>query len=51
MSRTLALAVSPGEVWAALEDDGDLIGLRVARDGHGGRGGSGLSWPRGRIAA
>ena len=31
MSRTLALAVSPGEVWAALEEDGVLIGLRVAR--------------------
>lgn len=31
MSRTLALAVSPGEVWAALEEDGELIGLRVAR--------------------
>ena len=32
MSRTLALAVSPGEVWAALEEDGVLIGLRIARD-------------------
>jgi ribonuclease G len=30
--RTLALAVSPGEVWAALEEEGTLIGLRVARD-------------------
>jgi Ribonuclease G/E len=33
VSRSLALAVSPGEVWAALEDDGILIGLRVAREG------------------
>ncbi|HEY3920054.1 MAG TPA: ribonuclease E/G [Stellaceae bacterium] len=32
MSRTLALAVSPGEVWAALEEDGELTGLHVARD-------------------
>lgn len=32
MSRTLALQVSPGEVWAALERDGELIGLRVARE-------------------
>lgn len=31
MSRTLALAISPGEVWAALAEDGTLIGLRVAR--------------------
>ncbi|HEY1506508.1 MAG TPA: ribonuclease E/G, partial [Stellaceae bacterium] len=33
MSRTLACQVSPGEVWAALEEDGELIGLRVAREG------------------
>jgi len=33
MSRALACQVSPGEVWAALEEDGALIGLRVARDG------------------
>lgn len=33
MSRTLACQVSPGEVWAALEQDGQLIGLRVAREG------------------
>ena len=33
MSRTLACQVSPGEVWAALEEEGELIGLRVARDG------------------
>lgn len=32
MSRCLALRVSPGEVWAALEEDGELVGLRVARD-------------------
>jgi ribonuclease G len=33
VNRTLALQVSSGEVWAALEEDGALIGLRVARDG------------------
>ncbi|HEX3973568.1 MAG TPA: ribonuclease E/G, partial [Stellaceae bacterium] len=33
MSKTLACQVSPGEVWAALEEDGALIGLRVAREG------------------
>ena len=33
MSKTLACQVSPGEVWAALEEEGELIGLRVARDG------------------
>jgi ribonuclease G len=33
VSRTLACQVSPGEVWAALEEEGDLIGLRVAREG------------------
>ena len=33
MSKTLACQVSPGEVWAALEEDGELIGLRVAREG------------------
>jgi ribonuclease G len=33
VSRTLACQVSPGEVWAALEEKGELIGLRVARDG------------------
>jgi Ribonuclease G/E len=33
VSRTLALAVSPGEVWAALTEEGELIGLRVARAG------------------
>jgi Ribonuclease G/E len=33
VSRTLALRVSPGEVWAAREEDGELVGLRVARDG------------------
>lgn len=33
VSRTLACQVSPGEVWAALEVDGELIGLRIARDG------------------
>lgn len=33
MSRTLACQVSPGEVWAALVDDGELVGLRVAREG------------------
>ncbi len=32
MSRTLALQVSPGEVGAALEEDGALIGLRLARE-------------------
>lgn len=34
VSKTLACRVSPGEVWAALEEEGELIGLRVARDGH-----------------
>jgi len=33
VSKTLACQVSPGEVWAALEEDRALIGLRVARDG------------------
>lgn len=33
MSKTLACRVSPGEVWATLEKEGELIGLRVARDG------------------
>jgi len=33
VSKTLACQVSPGEVWAALEEDRELIGLRVARDG------------------
>ena len=33
MSKTLACQVSPGEVWAALEEEGELIGLRVAREG------------------
>lgn len=33
MSRTLACQVSPGEVWAALDEKGELIGLRVAREG------------------
>ena len=33
MSQTLACQVSPGEVWAALEAEGELIALRVARDG------------------
>jgi Ribonuclease G/E len=33
VNRTLVLAVSPGEVWAALEEDGELTGLRIARDG------------------
>lgn len=34
MSRTLACQVSPGEVWAALAEEGELIGLRVAREGN-----------------
>ncbi len=33
MSATLALQISPGEVWAALEENGALLGLRVAREG------------------
>ena len=33
MSRTLACQVSPGEVWAALVEEGELIGLRVVREG------------------
>ena len=33
MSKTLACQVSPGQVWAALEDGGELIGLRVTREG------------------
>lgn len=34
MSKTLACRVSPGEVWAAQEESGALIGLRVAREGN-----------------
>jgi Ribonuclease G/E len=34
MSRTLACQVSSGEVWAALAEEGELIGLRVAREGN-----------------
>jgi Ribonuclease G/E len=33
VSKTLACQVSPGEVWAALTEAGELIGLRVAREG------------------
>jgi Ribonuclease G/E len=33
VNKTLACQISPGEVWAALEEEGELIGLRVARDG------------------
>jgi ribonuclease G len=33
VSRTLACRVSPGEVWAALMEEGELIGLRVVREG------------------
>lgn len=33
MSKTLALQVSPGEIWAALAAEGELVGLRVAREG------------------
>lgn len=32
MSKTLALQVSPGEIWAALAEEGELVGLRVARE-------------------
>jgi Ribonuclease G/E len=34
VSKTLACQVSPGEVWAGLEEEGELIGLRVAREGN-----------------
>jgi Ribonuclease G/E len=34
VSKTLACQVSPGEVWAALQEAGELIGLRVAREGN-----------------
>jgi Ribonuclease G/E len=33
VSTTLACQVSPGEVWAALAEEGELLGLRVAREG------------------
>lgn len=33
MSRRLFLAVSPGEIWAALEEDGELEALRLMRTG------------------
>ena len=33
MSATLFIAVSPGEIWAALEDEGELRALRVIRTG------------------
>jgi Ribonuclease G/E len=36
VSKTLACQVSPGEVWAALEEEGELVGLRVAREGDAG---------------
>lgn len=32
-SRALALQVSPGEVWAALVEEGELVALNVAREG------------------
>ncbi|MGH7033191.1 MAG: hypothetical protein ACREFL_05635, partial [Stellaceae bacterium] len=47
MSRTLFLRVSPGEIWAALEEKGALEGLRVLRAGAAGTGGIFL----GRIVA
>jgi ribonuclease G len=34
VSRTLLLSVSPGEIWAALEDEGELEALRVVRTGN-----------------
>jgi ribonuclease G len=39
VSRALLLACSPGEVWAALVEDGALTGLRVLRAGARGRAG------------
>ncbi|HKT20763.1 MAG TPA: hypothetical protein VJR47_22110, partial [Stellaceae bacterium] len=39
MSRTLFLSVSPGEIWAALEEEGALEGLRVLRSGAAGEAG------------
>jgi len=33
MTQTLYIAVSPGEIWAALAEDGALIALRVMRTG------------------
>ncbi len=33
MSRTLFLSVSPGEIWAALDEDGELAALRLMRTG------------------
>ena len=33
MSRTLFLSVSPGEIWAALAEDDELVGLRLLRTG------------------
>lgn len=47
MTRTLFLRVSPGEIWAALEEKGALEGLRVLRVGAAGTGGIFL----GRIVA
>jgi ribonuclease G len=37
VSRELLIAVSPGEWWAALLDEGELTGLRVLRPGAGGQ--------------
>jgi ribonuclease G len=33
LSRAILIAASPGEAWAALCEDGDLVELRLARDG------------------
>jgi ribonuclease G len=37
VSRELLIAVSPGEIWAALVEEGQLAGLRVLRPGAGGQ--------------
>lgn len=34
MTRTLLISASPGEIWAALEEGGELEALRVIRTGH-----------------
>jgi|SRR5579885_387183 len=38
--RTLSIAVSPGEAWAALREDNGVVELRVARSGGGARPGA-----------
>ena len=34
MKRDIAIAVTPGESWAALSEDGAIVELRLSRAGH-----------------